>query len=173
MNPRLRIVLPSVIGVPSLPLILWDIHNARAIESMGMAWDVGAPIWPYQASDILLRALNAPAYSIAMPLATLCRVPAPMHLLLIAPAIVMSWWLLGLILDGGLTRWSRYPMCVLVITLLLWTASDTPSIFRDPLDYRPFDTSTALLVLRSVTPAAWFIALASLVCVKAKRVKSG
>src|SRR5581483_8533443 len=101
MKLRLRIVLPLIIRILSLPLILWDIHNARAIESMGMAWDMGAPIWPYQASDILLRALNAPAYSIAMPIASLCRVPAPMHFLLIVPAIVMSWWLLGLTLDRG------------------------------------------------------------------------
>src|SRR2546430_12829998 len=95
MSTRLRIVLPAVIGSLSVPLILWDIHNARVIESMGMAWDTGAPIWPYQASDILLRLLNGPAYSIAMPLANVLRLPAPMHFVLVVPAILIWWWLLG------------------------------------------------------------------------------
>ncbi len=67
-------------GIVSLPLVLWDIRNDHVIESMGMAWDTGAPIWPYQASDILLRLLNGPAYSVAMPIANLLRLGAPMHL---------------------------------------------------------------------------------------------
>ncbi len=158
-----------VIGVLSLPLLLWDIHNARVIESMGMAWDMGAPIWPYQASDILLRIINGPAYVISMPIATLFRLAPPMHLLLIVPAIVMSWWFLGLTLDRGLTRWSLYAMIAVVIALLLWAASDTPRIFRASFGYRSFDLSTVLLVVRFVTPAAWFVALALLLCVKAKR----
>ena len=87
---RLRIVLPSVIAGLTFPLIVWDIHDARVIESMGMAWDIGAPIWPYQASDILLRMINAPAFSIAMPIATLLRLTAPMHLVLVIPAI-LAW----------------------------------------------------------------------------------
>ena len=58
MSTRLRIVLPSVMGILSLPLVLWDIHNERVIESIGMGWDTGAPIWPYQASDILLRLIK-------------------------------------------------------------------------------------------------------------------
>jgi hypothetical protein len=28
---RLRIILPSVMGIVSLPLVLWDIHNERVI----------------------------------------------------------------------------------------------------------------------------------------------
>jgi len=104
MSKRLRIVLPSVMGVLSLPLIFWDIHNARAIESMGMAWDTGAPIWPYQASDILLRLLNGPAYFIAVPLANILRLAAPSHHLLVFPAILIWWWFLGLRLDDGLVR---------------------------------------------------------------------
>jgi hypothetical protein len=69
MGVRLRIILPSVMGIVSLPLVLWDIHNGRVIESMGMAWDTGAPIWPYQTSDILLRLLDGPAYYVTMPFA--------------------------------------------------------------------------------------------------------
>jgi hypothetical protein len=58
MGTRLRIILPLVMGIVSLPLVLWDIHNQRVIESMGMAWDMGAPLWPYQSSDILSRLPN-------------------------------------------------------------------------------------------------------------------
>jgi hypothetical protein len=106
MRTPLGIILPLVLGVLNLPLILWDIHNARVIESMGMAWDTGVPIWPYQASDILLRLLNGPAYSIAMPIANLLRLPAPMHLFLVVPAILVSWFFLGWTLERGLARWS-------------------------------------------------------------------
>jgi hypothetical protein len=35
-------------------------HDGRAIQPR--AHVLGAPIWPYQASDILLRLLNGPAY---------------------------------------------------------------------------------------------------------------
>jgi hypothetical protein len=170
MSTRLRTALPSVIGVLSLPLIFWDIHKARVIGSMGMAWDMGAPIWPYQASDILLRLLNGPAYSITMPIANLLRLAAPMHLLLVVPVILTWWWFLGLTLDRGLTRWSFLGMFVVLVTLLLWAASAIPGIFRLRLDYRPFHVSTSLLILRFLTPAAWFIALASLLCVGKRRV---
>jgi hypothetical protein len=170
MSTRLRIILPSVMGVLSLPPIFWDVHNARVIESMGMAWDMGAPIWPYQASDILLRLLDGPAYSITMPIANLLRLAAPTHFLLVFPAILAWWWFLGLTLDRGLTRWSFLGMLVVLVTLLLWAATAIPGIFRLRLDYRPFHVSTSLLILRFLTPAVWFIALTSLLCVKGKRV---
>ncbi len=173
MSTRLRIVLPSVIGVLSVPLIFWDIHNARVIESMGMAWDTGAPIWPYQASDILLRLLNGPAYSIAMPIANLLRLAAPTDLLLAVPTILIWWWFLGLTLDRGLTRWRFFGMFVVLVALLLWTAAAVPGVFRLRLDYQPFHLSTTLLILRFLTPAAWFIALTSLLLVEAKRAVLG
>ena len=65
-------------GIASLPLVLWDIHNERVIASVGMGWDMGAPIWPYQAADILMRLLNCPAYSIVMPIANWLRLAAPL-----------------------------------------------------------------------------------------------
>ena len=32
---------------------------------MGMGWDDGAPVWPYQTPNILLFTLNTPAYFVA------------------------------------------------------------------------------------------------------------
>ncbi len=169
MSTRLRIVLPSVIGVLSVPLILWDIHNARMIESMGLAWDTGAAIWPYQASDIMLRLLNGPAYSIAMPIANLSRLAAPAHLLVVFPTTLIWWWFLGLTLDRGLTRWSLFGMLVVLVALLLWAAATVPAVYRIRFDDRTFHLSTRLLILRFATPAAWFIALTSLLLMRAKR----
>ena len=59
---RYRIFLPVTQGALGTALIIWNVHNTRVIESMGMAWDMGAPIWPYQASWLLLVGINAPAY---------------------------------------------------------------------------------------------------------------
>jgi hypothetical protein len=172
MSTRLRIALPSVIGVLSLPLIFWDIHNARVIESMGMAWDMGAPIWPYQASDILLRLLNGPACSVTMPIANFLRLAAPMHLLLVIPAILTWWWFLGLTLDRGLTRWSFFGVVAVIVALLLWGATTIPGMFRLRLDYRAVNVSTTLLILRFLTPVAWFTALMYLLCRGKKRVSA-
>ena len=191
---RPRVVSAIVIGFGLSSLLLWltyawksdllfwpqfvglwfcwitrGIHNARVIESMGMAWDTGAPIWPYQASDILLRFLNGPAYSIAMPIANLLRLPAPMHLFLVVPAILVSWFFLGWTLERGLARWSFFVTFVVLVALLFWAAIATPGIFRIRFDYR-VDLSTTLIILRFLTPAAWFVALTWLLYLKAKRV---
>jgi hypothetical protein len=157
-------------GIVSLPLVPWDIHNARVIESMGMAWDMGAPIWPYQASDILLRLLSGPAYSIAMPIANLLRVAAPTHLVLVVPAILIWWWFFGLTLDRGLTQWPLFGMLVVLVALLLWSAVAVPSVFRLRIDYRAFDLSMSLVILRLLTPAVWLITLTCLLLARAKPV---
>jgi len=104
-------------GGISLPLVIWDIHNERVIESMGMAWDTGAPIWPYQTSDILLHFLNGPAYFIAQPLANVLRLGGPSHFLVVLPAILIWWWFVGTRLDDGWplaeSRW-RWPVFALL-----------------------------------------------------------
>ncbi len=133
-----------------------------------MAWDMGAPIWPYQASDILLRMLNGPAYSIAMPTASLLRLAAPMHLLLVIPGILASWWFLGYILDRGFARWSLFVMFVVLVALLLWAVTGTPGIFRVRLEHGFFRASITLLLVRFLTPVACVVALTSVLSVKAK-----
>jgi len=170
MRTRLRVALPSVIGILSVPLIFWDIHNAGVIESMGMDWDMGAPMWPYQASDILLRSINGPAYSVAMPIANLLRLAAPIHLLLVIPSILIWWWFLGLTLDRGLARWSYFVILVVLVTLLLWSTTTIPAIFRLRLGCRALHVTTILVILRFLTPAAWFVALTSRLCIGRKRV---
>jgi len=178
MGARLRIILPSVMGVVSLPLVLWDIHNERVIESMGMAWDMGAPIWPYQTSDILLRLLNGPAYFIAVPITNSLRLFATSQYFLVFPAILLWWWFLGLQLDRGLaitkSQWRRpvFSLLVLLAVLLLWAATSiSDESFRWWFRYVEVPGLNALLMMtRFLTPAVWCVLIALLAVTAAKRV---
>jgi hypothetical protein len=179
MGTRLRTILPTVIGVGSLPLILWDIRNERVIGSMGMAWDTGAPIWPYQTSDILLRLLNGPAYFIATPIANALRLVPPSHYLLVFPAILIWWWFIGLRLDHGLVtpqtswRWPVFSLLVVLAALLTWAATSISNDgFRWWFKYAgAFSRVDALLMMtRFLTPAAWCAVLTLLTLSAAKRV---
>jgi hypothetical protein len=49
MRLPVKVVLPAARCVPTTLLTTRDIHNKAVIESMGMAWDACAPVWPYQA----------------------------------------------------------------------------------------------------------------------------
>lgn len=164
MSTQVRIVLPVVMGGLSIPLILWDIHNVRVIQSMGMGWDTGAP-WQYQLSDLLLRLLNGPAYSIAMPVASVLRLFAPMHFILVGPTIVIWWWFLGSVLDRGMVRWRLVGMLVVGLVLFLWSVTATSSM---RLYYREFHFSTVLTVLRCLTPAGWLLGLTCLMFYRTK-----
>jgi len=57
-----------VFGLVDTAFALWHIQNFRVIESVGMGWDTGATLWPYQTPDTLLFALNTPAYVIGVPI---------------------------------------------------------------------------------------------------------
>jgi hypothetical protein len=179
MNTPLRIILPTVMGVVSLPLVLWDIYNARVTVSMGMAWDTGAPIWPYQTSDILLRLLNGPAYFVSMPFANALRLATPSHYLLVFPAILFWWWFLGLRLDHGLVttksrwRWPVFSVLLALAGLLLWAATSiSAESFRWWFRYAgAFSRLNALLILtRLLTPAAWSVVIAFLAVTAARRI---
>jgi hypothetical protein len=159
MSERLRMLLPAVAGGLSIPLIFWDIHNARVIESMGMAWDMGPPVWPYQASDILLRLLNGPAYSIAMPIANVLRLPAPLHFIVVAPFILIWWWFFGSTLDRGIAPWRLLGMVSVLLTLLSWSITAIHSLFLLGLYPISFDR---VALLRFLTPVAWLLALTCL-----------
>lgn len=179
MSTRLRIILPLVMGVASLPLVLWDIHNERVIVSMGMAWDTGAPIWPYQTSDILLRLLNGPAYYIAMPFANALSLVAASQYLVVFPVILLWWWFLGLGLDHGLVitksrwRWPVFSLLVVLAVLLLRAATSiSGESFRWWFRYAEvFSSLNALLMMtRFLTPAVWCVLIAVLAVTAAKRV---
>jgi hypothetical protein len=90
---KYRIALPVCMGLVATGLMAWEHHNSEVIATMGMAWDTGAPMWPYQTPEIILAILNAPAYFLAAPV----------------------WFTLDLRLES-----QRYPALFFAI-LLLWT----------------------------------------------------
>jgi len=100
---RYRLALPLLLGCVSGLLMIWDLRNNAVIESMGMAWDTGPPVWPYEASWIALLTINAPAYALSAPLFFLFNLQtASARYSLLFPAIIIWWWWLGRRIDLGL-----------------------------------------------------------------------
>ena len=103
MRLRMRIILPITFGFAALALMIWDIVNQRVIESMGMAWDTGPPVWPYQASNLILLAVNLPAVVISVPLFLLLQLQTwEERFPVLFPAILFWWWWVGTRIDFGL-----------------------------------------------------------------------
>jgi L-alanine-DL-glutamate epimerase-like enolase superfamily enzyme len=40
-------MLPVAASVATIALTVWDIRNSITIGKMRIAWDTGAPVWPY------------------------------------------------------------------------------------------------------------------------------
>jgi len=100
---RFRLVLPLVFGCIAIALIAWELHNEQVIESVGMGWDTGPPIWPYQSSWILLQGINAPAYALDLAIFLLLGVGNNQaRLLFELPTILIWWWFIGWRIDFGL-----------------------------------------------------------------------
>src|SRR6266404_1369660 len=103
MRMRFRVVLPVSLGIVSVALIIWDLYNLHVIRTMGMAWDTGAPVWPYQASLLLHHAINAPAFVLAAPFFFLPHLETmEMRYPVLLPVILLWWWWLGTRIDFGI-----------------------------------------------------------------------
>lgn len=178
MRTRLRIILPSVMGAISLPLVIWAFYNEHVIASMGMAWDTGAPIWPYQTPQLLLYFLNYPAHYIAQPMANHLGLVSPQDYFLLFPTTLIWWWLLGRQLDHGLVRpkskqrWLLFAILVALAVLLLW-ASMVAGVdaFQWWFQYgEGFWTSSTFMMMLNLAPAVWGSALGLGIAIAAKRV---
>jgi hypothetical protein len=177
MRRSFRLVLPILMGAVSAILIAWDIHNQRIIMSMGMAWDTGAPLWPYQTPDTLLSALNFPAYLIATPVSRILGLLAPRHYLALFPAILFWWWLVGRFLDELLGNASvrkatllALVLCVLAILLAYLGISGCIDVFRWWRTYsREVLGWSVLIPLRLIAPSMWCFALSLAALMSAKR----
>lgn len=100
---RFRLLLPIIIGLVSFALIAWEFHNEQVIQKMGMGWDTGPPVWPYQASWILLQGINAPAYLIELLVFMAFGLKSgPPQLALEFLTILLWWWFIGWRIDFGL-----------------------------------------------------------------------
>jgi hypothetical protein len=157
-------------GFLCTPLMLWDIHNQRIIQSMGMAWDTGAPLWPYQTPDTILFAVNLPAFLIsnlisnASDLYFKFGVIGPLRYLFFFPAVLGWWWLVGLYIDRRSPDKRRpilaLSLCLLAVGLVGLGIEESRWAVRWWLTYsRTFWSATDLILLRLLAPTVWCIAL--------------
>src|SRR5258708_3917663 len=162
---RFRVVLPIVFGSLSLVLFAWEHQNNRVIESMGMAWDMGPPMWPYQAVPLFSYALNAPAYIACEPIIKLINARADwIEYAIWFPAITALWWWVGTRMDFGLLgrkRWLHTKLVaggllfgsLMLVALAVAIAVGEYHSFQlywpgHPLIY-------AILLLRAIGPMLW------------------
>ncbi len=169
-----RIMLPLIVGCVSCLLIIWDLHNNRVIASMGMAWDTGPPVWPYEASWIALVSINAPAYVLSAPLFLLLHAQtSPQCYPLFFPVIIIWWWWLGSRIDLGLFpsrshrhRW-RVSVSLMAAALSLYCLG-----ILAILDYARWWSEygySGMRLLRTAGPMLWCFALAVALTVSALR----
>lgn len=176
VQTRFRIVLPCTIGALSAILTAWDMYNWKVIASMGMAWDTGAPIWPYQTSDILLRLINLPAFLAAMPLANGLNLLAPSYHLVVFPAELVWWWVVGLGLDSSKRnrlnrgRWLVFvPLAICFVLFASLAIAEFTSVLHWYLKYGgDLWSINKIGVLRVITPTIWLSVAAVVVAVAAK-----
>jgi hypothetical protein len=168
--------LPTAVSALSAILTAWDIYNAKIIASMGMAWDTGAPIWPYQTSDILLRFINLPAFLVGMPLAKLLKLSAPAYHLLVFPCGIVWWWFVGSRLDHRTMdrprhrRWVVFVALALCSGLLLSAAmAELVGLFHWWAKYGAWQWNLNTLVgmIRFLTVPIWFAAAAGVAAIAA------
>jgi hypothetical protein len=113
--------------------MIWQHRNYGIIVSRGTAWDTGPPIWPFQTPEILLAALNAPAYLITTPVFFLVRRlrNADERNLLLLLVILFLWFCVGSRIDFGLLPqdWAHHAMCPTVPLLFTLLASYSTGIY--------------------------------------------
>jgi len=176
MTIRLRWLLPLAFGAADAALILWDIHNVRVIESVGMGWDTGAPLWPYQTPETLLFALNTPAYLIGVPLARVLGLYVPWHYLVLSPLFLCWWFLAGHALDRGFWkgktlnwRWRGLAIACAVTLSVIGALG-----LRDASAWwiqhcRRVLTSANIITLRLSAPGLWCLVFATAAVMLARR----
>ncbi len=180
---RYRIALPLVFGFLAVGLIAWDLHNQRVIQSMGMAWDTGAPIWPYQASSLFLVALNAPAFVLATPFFFLLHLPTmEMRHPVLLPMIVFCWWWIGTRLDFGVLgrhhyRRPRALACVLAACAVMLFSAGAYGLINDVRWWRSYGHALPpvylLLLLRTAGAVLWSFVIAAGCSLAAVRLFQG
>jgi len=170
MASRLRINILLLAALISMPLIVWAISNEQIIKSMGLAWDTGAPVWPYETPQILLLALHFPAYIVAQPVANSSGLIAPDHYWVILPAATLWWWFLGSQIDRRRVVAPPFSIFVVFALVLAWTVINMGTI----VSRWPFFTSRgwsekAIVMTTVIGPLFWSIVLASLIVVWMRR----
>ena len=174
MDQQFRKILPLASCVGNLPLLIWDLHNQKVIASMGMNWDTGAPLWPYQTAEVLLYTLNFPAFVVAYPTINIFELSDPAkHVLILV--VILAWWrFLGTRMDTGIRSSPPHILIPLLAVsaglLILGAVVSVIDAFRW---WFLFGTAlwsvSTLLMMRFLAPGVWCVFLASLIAIAIRR----
>lgn len=166
-----RYALPAVMGFVSAVLMVWDIQNQRVIRSVGMGWDTGAPLWPYQTPDTLLFALNFPAYLVSTPTLRLSGLLVPKSYFALYPAMLLWWWLVGLHIEKRravslrpVARTKAIWICLVAFGLVSFGVEESRWAFHWWWTYsRTLLSTRNLILLRLLAPSTWLVVIGTLV----------
>lgn len=163
-------------GLVDAVLILWDIHDVRVIESVGMGWDTGAPLWPYQTPATLLFALNTPAYLIGVPIDRALGLYAPWHYLVLFPLFLCWWFFAGYALESAFWKGERlrWRWKGLAITCGVIFTAIGAAVLRDAVVWWTeycgrLLTSQNIIMLRLSAPGLWCLVFAAVAVLLATR----
>lgn len=166
-----RLWLPGVLGCATAGLMAWEQANARVIASMGMAWDTGAPMWPYQTPEILLAILNAPAYIIAAPVWWTFNLNSAeqRHPVLLIASVAL-WFFVGRAIDDRRRATKRMPVRLWLRLLFVIVAGAAVYVgARQVFDgaawwskYGEFHVASILILVRIVSFAPWCLAVGTI-----------
>jgi hypothetical protein len=177
-NPRFT--LPISLGTLSLILMIWDLHNQRIITSMGMAWDTGAPGWPYQTADTLFNALNGPAVAFARPIAHLLQLLRPSDYIILYPVSILWWICVGVLIERQRQKLEihKSPIKATFFVAVAATFAYCGTLFFVDAGrwwhYSPeFATWNDLILIRELAPVAWCVVLSVLASLAARRLVMG
>ena len=143
---------------------------------MGMGWDTGAPVWPYQASYLLFSAINAPALVLASPLFLLPHLGlAEMRHSTLLPAILLWWWWVGTRIDYGILgrRCYRHPRWWATVTSLVatgFTFCGVRTVWEEIDRWSRYPDTHPLFGMTQAIWAAWCFALAAMSVLAARRL---
>lgn len=162
---RFRIILPIIFASTAILLFDWDYENSRVVASMGMGWDDGPPMWPYQTVPLISYAINAPVYVVSEPILKILDLRTSwLQYAVWFPLIVAMWWWVGTCIDFGLPiPWSASHPRLIAGLLLVGTLGLTIGAARVCLDeyhwfknYGPGRPPIyAVLTLRAIGPTLW------------------
>jgi hypothetical protein len=147
--------------------MLWDIYNQRVIQSMGMRWDMGAPVWPYRTAEILFLLLNLPSSLLANPILDHFHMYDTEDYLIRFPVATLWWYVVGMYFDyrtprPGPCRTLRLLACASVAVAFggigVFVLSSAVEWWRSYGDWE--FVSQYLIFLRLIAPAIWSLAIA-------------
>jgi hypothetical protein len=171
MERRWRLRLPTVFGLISLQLLLWDAYYQEWIFAQGMAFDTGVPLWPFETPRMVVQALNFPAALVAYRLARAAGFEHywMQHTVLLGLLLVWWWWL-GTRLDFGLVRPGRIviPRTLTLLVSILALVSAAMGIYglSDAISwwnlYGSFAPDPLIRLGFGIVGTVWFFALAAL-----------